>query len=180
MARRIDWDKVRRWRKAWQRRPWEDYHQFWRGYELHPRAKKTPKKIPNESTKLASPRENKALVRCDFPFDIAMQVPSFSETKYIGGKFKTPLITFSVRVLDYICPNLPEEVRIRLLHTFREIPTNKDRTENAVVFEKRLQVLSFLDSWRYDHLSKHLELHFVPRKAVYRSASIIWPDLDPK
>jgi len=180
MARRIDWDKVRRNRKAWFRQPWESHHQFWRGYEFAPRPKKALKQKPLNSFIVARPRSNEAILRAEFPEELYLDVPLFSRLKKEGVKYVTPTARYGVRVLDYLCPALPAAVRTRLLRTIKELKNAQDPLAGAGMFEKRLQFLAILESWRYDHDAKHLELHFVPRKGVYASAAIIWPDICPK
>lgn len=180
MARRIDWDKVRRNRKVWFKQPWESHHHFWRGYEFSPRPKKGLKHKPTNPTLVAKPRRNEAILRSEFPEELYLDVPLFSRVKKEGGKDVTPTARYGVRILDYLCPALPADLRARLLGTFKELKNAQDPFAGVVMFEKRLQFLAILESWRYDHDAKHLEVHFVPRKGVYASAAIIWPDIGPK
>jgi len=180
MARRIDWDKVRRIRKVWFRQPWESHHHFWRGYEISPRHKQAPKHKLQKPISLARPRSNEAIVRAEFPEELYLDVPLLSRLKLERGKAVTPTARYGVRVLDYLCPALPPELRTRLLGTIKEMKNAKDPLAGPILLEKRLQFLAVLESWRFDHEAKHLELHFVPRKGVYAAAAIIWPDIGPK
>ena len=180
MAKRFDWDKVGRYRKVWLRQPWEDLHHFWRGYEVPKRKTDKKKQTPFPFKKGLAPKENGAILRGEFPVPISLEVPEFSKVRLVNGRFQTPLIQFDVLFLDYLAPGMPDDLKHRLLLVLRENNTAKDPFIGLSTFEKRLQFLTHLDSWRYDHELKHLELHFIPRKNIYRSASMIWPDIGHK
>jgi hypothetical protein len=180
VAKRFDWDKVRRNKKVWFKQPWEDLHHFWRGYQTpkHRNNKTRPTHVilKNRTT----PKENGAILRNEFSDPIALEVPAFSKFKATEGKFRTPLISFNVLFLDYLAPDLPNKIRHRLLEFLKDLKVSKDPYIALSTFEKRLRFLAHLDSWRFDHDIKHLELHFIPRKNIYGLASMIWPDIDSK
>lgn len=180
MAKRFEWDKVRRNKKVWFRQPWEDLHHFWRGYEIPTR--KTDKKRQAAFTfkKQVTPKENGAILKNEFPEPIPLEVPVFSKVRVVNGRFQTPHLQFNVLFLDYLAPGMPADIKHRLLGVLKEIKTAKDPFIGLTTFEKRLQFLTHLDSWRFDYELKHLELHFISRKNIYRSASMIWPDIGPK
>lgn len=180
MAKRFDWDKVRRNKKVWFRQPWEDLHHFWRGYEIPKRKTNKKRQTPFTIKKQVTPKDNGAILRNEFMEPIALEVPAFSKSKITNGKYCAPHISFNVLFLDYLAPELPNDIRHRLLEFLRDLKTSKDPFIGLATFEKRLRFLTHLDSWRFDHEIKHLELHFIPRKNIYRSASMIWPDIGPK
>lgn len=175
MAKRIDWDKVHRNRKAWFRQPWEDAYKFWRGYEFHQNKKTFNKKQKSETIKQAPPQDKSALLRFELPKGVWVEVPHLSKGKFIEGKYIIPKIKFEVLFLDYLCPNLPSDIRNRLLGTLEELNKLPDKMRVTGIMEERLLFLTRLEEWRYDHGAKHLEIRLVARKKPYRFASIIWP-----
>jgi len=177
MARRIDWDKVRRNQKAWFRQPWEELHYLWRGYEIPKRRENRTSPTHVILKNRLTPKDNGAILRNEFSEPIALEVPAFSKFKLTDGKFRTPHISFNVLFLDYLAPELPNDIKHRLLEFLSDLKTSKDPHVRLTTFEKRLRFLTHLDSWRFDHDTKHLEIHFIPRKNIYSLASIIWPDI---
>lgn len=180
MAKRFDWDKVGRYKKFWFKQPWEDPRDFFRGYEIPKRKTDKKRQTPFTFKKQVTPKDNGAILRNEFPEPIALDVPAFNKFKITDGKCRTPYISYNVLFLDFLAPELPNDIRNRLLEVLMDLKTSKNPFIGLTTFEKRLRFLAHLDSWRFDHELKHLELHFIPRKNIYRFASMIWPDIVPK